>query len=55
LQAIMKHQSLIIAVIGTGVRKILLFQLLAKSMSSGTIIVISLLVLLQDYMIERYQ
>jgi superfamily II DNA helicase RecQ len=32
------------AVIGTGVGKMLLFQLLAKSISSGTIVVISLLV-----------
>ncbi|KAH7420283.1 hypothetical protein BKA64DRAFT_562969, partial [Cadophora sp. MPI-SDFR-AT-0126] len=55
LQAIMKYQSPIIAVIGTGVRKTLLFQLPAKSMSSGTTIVISLLVLLQDYIVERYQ
>jgi superfamily II DNA helicase RecQ len=44
LQAIMKHQSPIIAVIGTGVRKTLLFQLLAKSISSRTTVVISPLV-----------
>jgi superfamily II DNA helicase RecQ len=55
LQAIMKHQSPIIAVIGTGVGKTLLFQLPAKSMSSGTTVVISLLVSLQDHMVERYQ
>jgi superfamily II DNA helicase RecQ len=42
------------AVMGTGVRKTLLFQLLAKSMSSGTIIVISPLVSLQDHIVERY-
>ncbi len=53
LQAIIKHQSPIIAVIGTGIRKTLLFQLLAKSMSSGTIVVISPLVSLQDHMVER--
>jgi superfamily II DNA helicase RecQ len=44
LQAIMKHRSPIMAVMGTGIGKILLFQLPAKSMSSGTIIVISPLV-----------
>ena len=55
LQAIMKHQSPIIAVIGTGVGKTLLFQLPAKSMSSGTTIVISPLVSLQDHMVERCQ
>ncbi len=32
------------AVMGIGVRKMLLFQLLAKSISSGIIVVISLLV-----------
>jgi superfamily II DNA or RNA helicase len=42
------------AVIGTGIGKTLLFQLLVKSISSGIIVVISLLVLLQDYIVERY-
>jgi RecQ family ATP-dependent DNA helicase len=55
LQAIMKHQSPIIAVMGTGVGKTLLFQLPAKSMSSGTTVVISPLVSLQDHMVERCQ
>ncbi len=55
LQAIIKHQSPIMAVMGTGVRKTLLFQLLAKSISSGTTVVISLLMLLQEYIVERCQ
>ncbi len=55
LQAIIKHQSPIVAVIGTGARKTLLFQLLAKSMSSRTMVVISLLVSLQDHIVERCQ
>ncbi|KAK6591640.1 hypothetical protein H4I95_12110 [Botrytis cinerea] len=55
LQAIMKHQSPIVAVMGTGVGKTLLFQLPAKSMSSGTTVVISPLVSLQDHMVERCQ
>jgi RecQ family ATP-dependent DNA helicase len=55
LQAIMKHQSPIVAVMGTGVGKTLLFQLPAKSMSSGTTIVISPLVSLQEHMVERCQ
>jgi superfamily II DNA helicase RecQ len=54
LQAIMKHQSPIVAVMGTGVGKTL-SQLPAKSMSSGTTIVISPLVSLQDHMVERCQ
>lgn len=55
LQAIMKHQSPIVAVMGTGVGKTLLFQLPAKSMNSGTTIVISPLVSLQEHMVERCQ
>ncbi|KAH7416632.1 hypothetical protein BKA64DRAFT_565862 [Cadophora sp. MPI-SDFR-AT-0126] len=51
----MKYQSPIVAVIGTGVGKTLLFQLLAKSMSSRIIIIISSLVLLQDYIVKRCQ
>ena len=43
------------AVMGIGVGKTLLFQLPVKSMSSGMMVVISLLVLLQDHMVERYQ
>ena len=55
LEAIMKHQSPIVAVMGTGVGKTLLFQLPAKSMNSGTTIVISPLVSLQEHMVERCQ
>jgi superfamily II DNA helicase RecQ len=40
---------------GTGVGKMLLFQLPTKSMSSGMTVIISLLVLLQDHMVERCQ
>jgi superfamily II DNA helicase RecQ len=40
---------------GTGVWKTLLFQLPAKSMSSGTTVVISPLVSLQDHMVESCQ
>jgi superfamily II DNA helicase RecQ len=50
----MKHQSPIVAVIGTEVGKTLLFQLLAKSMSSGTTVVINV-VSLQEHMVERCQ
>src|SRR6266536_867970 len=55
LEAIMKHQSPILGVMATGVRKTLLFQLPAKSMQSGTTIVISPLVSLQEHMVERCQ
>ena len=55
LQAIMKHQSPIVAVMGTGVGKTLCFQLPAKSTSSGTTVVISPLVSLQEHMVERCQ
>ncbi|KAK5279583.1 ATP-dependent DNA helicase sgs1, partial [Exophiala xenobiotica] len=55
LRAIMKHESPIVAVMGTGVGKTLLFQLPAKSMSSGTTIVISPLISLQEHMVERCQ
>ncbi|PVH73936.1 hypothetical protein DL98DRAFT_575954 [Cadophora sp. DSE1049] len=55
LQAIMKHQSPIVAVLGTGVGKTLLFQLPTESMSCGTTIVISPLVSLQEHMVERCQ
>ncbi|PQE05104.1 hypothetical protein CJF31_00006102 [Rutstroemia sp. NJR-2017a BVV2] len=49
------HQSPVVAVMGTGVGKTLLFQLPAKNMSSGTTIVISPLVSLQEHIVERYQ
>ena len=44
LEAIIKHKSPIVAVMGTGVGKSLMFQLPAKSMYSGTTVVISPLV-----------
>ncbi|KFZ24201.1 hypothetical protein V502_01319, partial [Pseudogymnoascus sp. VKM F-4520 (FW-2644)] len=55
LEAIMKHESPILVVMGTGVGKSMLFQIPAKSASSGTTIVITPLVLLQDHMVERCQ
>ena len=55
LEAIMKHKSPILAVMGTGVGKSLLFQLPAKSMHSGTTVVITPLVSLQGHMVERCQ
>ncbi|KFY98398.1 hypothetical protein V500_01689 [Pseudogymnoascus sp. VKM F-4518 (FW-2643)] len=55
LEAIMKHESPILVVMGTGVGKSTLFQIPAKSASSGTTIVITPLVLLQDHMVERCQ
>jgi RecQ family ATP-dependent DNA helicase len=55
LEAIMKHKSPILAVMGTGVGKSLLFQLPAKSMPVGTTVVITPLVSLQDHMVERCQ
>ncbi|KFZ20112.1 hypothetical protein V501_00293 [Pseudogymnoascus sp. VKM F-4519 (FW-2642)] len=55
LEAIMKHESPILVVMGTGVGKLMLFQIPAKSVSSGTTIVITPLVLLQSHMVERCQ
>ena len=55
LEAIMKHESPILAVMGTGVGKSKLFQIPARSVSSGTTIVITPLVSLQDHMVERCQ
>lgn len=51
----MKHESPILVVMGTGVGKSMLFQIPAKSVSSGTTIVIMPLVSLQDYIVERCQ
>ncbi|KFZ23111.1 hypothetical protein V502_02410, partial [Pseudogymnoascus sp. VKM F-4520 (FW-2644)] len=55
LEAIMKHKSPILVVMGTSVWKSMLFQIPAKSVSSRTTIVITLLVLLQDHMVEQCQ
>ncbi len=44
LEAIIKNKSPVLVVMGTSVRKTMLFQILAKSVSSGTTVVISLLV-----------
>ena len=52
LEAIMKHESPILVVMGTGVGKSMLFQIPAKSVSSGTTIVITPLVSLQDFVYE---
>ncbi|KAH9206593.1 hypothetical protein DL95DRAFT_315355, partial [Leptodontidium sp. 2 PMI_412] len=54
LKAIIKHQSPILGVIATGVKKTLLFQLLTKNIHSSTTIIISLLVLLQEHIMKRY-
>ena len=55
IQTIMRGESPILAVIGTGVGKSILFILPAKSISSGTTVVITLLTSLQDNLVERYQ
>ena len=55
LEAIMKHESPILVVMGTRVGKSMLFQIPAKSVSSGTTIVITPLVSLQEHMVERCQ
>ena len=51
----MKHQSPIVVVMGTGVGKTLCFQFPAQSKSSGTTVVISTLISLQEHMVERFQ
>jgi superfamily II DNA helicase RecQ len=51
----MKHRSPILAVMGAGVGKSLMFQLPAKSMPVGTAVVITPLVSLQDHMVDWYQ
>jgi superfamily II DNA helicase RecQ len=53
LEAIIRNESPVLVVIGTSVRKTLLFQILVISISSGTTVVITLLVLLQDHMVQR--
>ncbi|OBT81153.1 hypothetical protein VE02_10081 [Pseudogymnoascus sp. 03VT05] len=55
LEAIMKHESPILVVMGTGVGKLMLFQIPAKSVSSRTTIVITPLVSLQGHMVEQCQ
>ncbi|OBT79273.1 hypothetical protein VF21_01965 [Pseudogymnoascus sp. 05NY08] len=55
LEAIMKHESPILVVMGTRVGKSMLFQIPAKSVSSGTTIVITPLVSLQSHIVERCQ
>jgi RecQ family ATP-dependent DNA helicase len=53
LRAIMKNKSPILAIMGTGVGKSLLFMLPAKSVGIGTTVVITPLVSLQDDLAER--
>ena len=53
LQAIIKHKSLILVIIGTKAGKSLLFMLPARSISSRTTVVISPLVLLQDNLVNQ--
>jgi superfamily II DNA helicase RecQ len=53
LQAIMKHKSPILVIIGTGAGKSLLFILPARSMSTGTTVVVSPLISLQDDLVDR--
>ncbi|KAH6661841.1 hypothetical protein B0J14DRAFT_571422 [Halenospora varia] len=55
LEAIIKNKSLVLVVIGTSVGKTMLFQIPAKSMSLGTTVVITPLILLQDHMVKRCQ
>jgi RecQ family ATP-dependent DNA helicase len=55
LEAIMKHKSPVLAVMATGHGKTMLFQIPAKSMSSGTTVVITPLVSLANHMVERCQ
>jgi superfamily II DNA helicase RecQ len=55
IRAIMRHESPILAVMGTGVGKSMLFMLPARSMSTGTTIVVTPLVSLQNHLVERCQ
>jgi RecQ family ATP-dependent DNA helicase len=55
LEAIMKNESPVLVVMGTSVGKTMLFQIPAKSVSSGTTVVITPLISLQDHMVERCQ
>jgi superfamily II DNA helicase RecQ len=51
LEAIIRNKSPVLVVIGTSVRKTLLFQILAINVGFSTTVVIMLLVLLQDHII----
>jgi len=53
LQAIMKNKSPILVIMGTGAGKSLLFMLPARSMSTGTTVVVVPLVSLQGNLIQR--
>ena len=53
LQAIIKNKSPILVIIGTRAGKSLLFMLSAWSMSTGTTVVVVLLVSLQGNLIQR--
>jgi RecQ family ATP-dependent DNA helicase len=55
LEAIMQNESPILVVMGTSVGKTMLFQIPAMSVGSGTTVVITPLVSLQDHMVERCQ
>lgn len=51
----MKNASLVLVAMGTRVRKMMLLQIPAKSVGSGTTVVIRPLIWLQDHMEERCQ
>jgi RecQ family ATP-dependent DNA helicase len=53
LEAIMRNESPVLVVMGTSVGKTLLFQIPAMSVGSGTTVVITPLVSLQDHMVQR--
>jgi superfamily II DNA helicase RecQ len=53
LEAIIRNKSPVLVMIGTSVGKTLLFQIPAISVGSGTTVVITLLVSLQDHMVQR--
>ena len=53
LEAIIRNESPVLVVMGTSVGKTILFQIPAKSVDSGTTVVITPLVSLQNHMVER--
>jgi superfamily II DNA helicase RecQ len=55
LKAIIQNKSPVLIVIRTNVEKTLLFQILVISMGFDTTVIITLLVLLQDYIVQRYR